>query len=62
MLGHFKGLIHYQKEDTNLSNKIKGMYIGKESRIRAFLDFFNFYNYRIINKNAFTLKLVYFKK
>lgn len=62
LLDHFKGLIHYHKEDTNLSKKFKGKYVGKESRIRAFLDFFNFKNYKIINKDAVTLKPGYFKK
>lgn len=61
LLDHFKGLIHYQKEDTNLSKKFEGKYVGKESRIRAFLDFFNFKNYKIINKDAVTLKPGYFK-
>jgi len=61
LLDHFKGLIHYQKEDTKLSKKFKGKYVGKESRISAFLDFFNFKNYKIINKDATTLKPGYFK-
>ena len=61
LLDHFKGLIHYQKEDTNLSKKFEDKYVGKESRIKAFLDFFNFKNYKIINKDAVTLKPGYFK-
>ena len=61
LLDHFKGLIHYQKEDTKLSRKFEGKYISKESSIRAFFDFFNFNNYKIINKDATTLKPGYFK-
>lgn len=61
LLDHFKGLIHYEKEDTKLSEKFKGKYVGKEKQIRAFLNFFNFKNYKIINKDATTLKPGYFK-
>jgi hypothetical protein len=62
LLDHFKGLIHYNKEDTKLSEKFKGKFVGKKYQIEAFLNFFNFKNFKIINKDATTLKPGFFKK
>ena len=62
LLDHFKGLIHYNKEDTKLSEKFKGKFVGKKNQIKAFLNFFNFKNFKIINKDATTLKPGFFKK
>ena len=62
LLDHFKGLIHYNKEDTKLSEKFKGKFVGKKNQIVAFLNFFNFKNFEIINKDATTLKPGFFKK
>ena len=62
LLDHFKGLIHYNKEDTKLSKKFKGKYVGKKNQIEAFLNFFNLKNYKIINKDATTLKPGFFKR
>lgn len=61
LLDHFKGLIHYNKEDTKVSRKFKGQYVGKEFQIKTFLNFFNFRNIEIINKDATTLKAGFFK-
>ncbi len=62
LLDHFKGLIHYNKEDTKLSEKFKGKFVGKKQQIEAFLNFFNFKNYKIIDKDATTLKPGFFGK
>ena len=61
LLDHFKGLIHYNKEDTIVSRKFKGQYVGKEFQIKTFFNFFNFKNIHIINKDATTLKAGFFK-
>lgn len=61
LLDHFKGLIHFNKEDTKVSRKFKGQYVGKEFQIKTFLNFFNFKNIEIINKDATTLKAGFFK-
>ena len=62
LLDHFKGLIHYNKEDTNSSKKFKGKYIGKKTQIIEFLKFFNFKGIKIIDKDATTLQPGFFKK
>ena len=61
LLDHFKGLIHYNKEDTNLSKKFKGQYVSKKKQIKEFLNFFDFKNITIIDKDATTLKPGFFK-
>ena len=61
LLDHFKGLIHYNKEDTTVSRKFKGQYVGKEFQIKTFFNFFNFKNIHIINKDATTLEAGFFK-
>ena len=61
LLDHFKGLIHYNREDTEISKTLKGQYVGKESQIRTFLSFFKFKDVKIINKDATTLKPGFFK-
>ena len=61
LLDHFKGLIHYEKKDTKLSEKHKGKYVGIEKHIKTYFNFFNFKNYKIINKDATKLKPGYFK-
>ena len=61
LLDHFKGLIHYNKEDTTVSRKFKGQYVGKEFQIKTFFKFFNFKNIHIINKDATTLEAGFFK-
>lgn len=61
LLDHFKGLIHYNKQDTKLSKIFKGKYVGKKDQINTFLNFFNFKNIKIINKDATTLKPGFFK-
>jgi hypothetical protein len=62
LLDHFKGLIHYNKQDTKLSKKFEGQYIGKKNQIKSFLNFFNFKNIKIIDKDATTLKPGFFRK
>lgn len=61
LLDHFKGLVHYNKEDTKLSEKFKGQYIGSKKQIEKFLNFFKFKNVKIIDKDATTLKPGFFK-
>ena len=61
LLDHFKGLIHFNKEDTKVSRKFKGQYVGKEFQIKTFFNFFNFKNIHIINKDATTLEAGFFK-
>ena len=61
LLDHFRGLIHYNEEDTYLSKKFKGQYVGKKNQIKEFLNFFNFKNITIIDKDATTLKPGFFK-
>ena len=39
LLDHFRGLIHYNKEDTFLSKKFKGQYVSKKKQIKEFLNF-----------------------
>jgi len=62
LLDHFKGLIHYNKKDTKLSEKMKDKYIGNRGQIETFINFFNFKNIKIINKDATTLKPNFFHK
>ena len=62
LLDHFKGLIHYNKKDTKLSEKLKDKYVGKRKQIEQFIKFFNFKNIKIIDKDATTLKLSFFHK
>ncbi len=40
LLDHFKGLIHYNKEDTNLSKKFKGQYVSKKKTNKRIFKFF----------------------
>ncbi len=61
LLDHFKGLIHYNKKDTKISKKFKGQFIGKKKQIQKFINFFNFNNIKIIDKDATTLTPHYFK-
>jgi hypothetical protein len=61
LLDHFKGLIHYNSEDTKLSKNFKGKYVGKKNQIEAFFNFFGLKKFYIINKDATTLKPGFFK-
>ena len=62
LLDHFKGLIHYNKKDTKLSEKLKDKYVGKRKQIEQFIKFFNLKNIKIIDKDATTLKSSFFHK
>ena len=62
LLDHFKGLIHYGKKDTQRSKIFRGQFVGKRYQIKYFLDFFNFKNIEIIDKDATTLEPGFFKK
>ena len=62
LLDHFKGLIHYNKKDTKLSEKLKDKYKGKRKQIEQFIKFFNLKNIKIIDKDATTLKSSFFHK
>ena len=61
LLDHFKGLIHYGKQDTQHSRIFKGQFVGKKKQIRSFIDFFKFKNIEIIDKDATTLESGFFK-
>ena len=61
LLDHFKGLIHYNKDDTKRSEVFRNQYIGDKKQIQAFLNFFKFKNVEIIDKDATTLKPGFFK-
>lgn len=62
LLDHFKGLIHYQKEDTKASRSLKGKMVGSREQIKAFINFFKFKNISIIDKDATTLVPGFFNK
>lgn len=62
LFDHFKGLIHYQKKDTEISKTLKGKYVGKKKDIQSFVKFFNFNNIKIIDKDATTLTPNFFNK
>jgi len=62
LFDHFKGLIHYQKEDTQISKALRGKYIGEKKQIKSFIKFFNFKNILIIDKDATTLTSNFFDK
>ena len=61
LLDHFKGLIHYKKEDTKFSKKFKDQYIGNKKQIEAFLNFFELKNVSVIKQDATKLKPGFFK-
>lgn len=61
LLDHFKGLIHFNKKDTKISEKFRGKYVGNKKQIEAFLNFFNLKNYKIIDKDVTLLKSNFFK-
>ena len=61
LLDHFKGLIHYGKQDTKISRKLKGKFVGKKEQILSFINYFNFKNVEFINKNACNIKKNFFK-
>ena len=60
LLDHFKGLVHYNKEDTKRSEVFRGQYIGDKKQIQEFFNFFKFKNVEIIDKDATTLKPGFF--
>ena len=61
LLDHFKGLIHYNKKIQKFQKSLKDNLLVKK-QIQKFINFFNFNNIKIIDKDATTLTPHYFKK
>ena len=61
LLDHFKGLIHYTKNDPKKSRKYKNKFKSPKKNIEEFLKFFNFKNVFFLNKDATTLTQNSFK-
>tara|TARA_Y100000992_G_C21197441_1_gene458658 strand:+ start:129 stop:812 length:684 start_codon:yes stop_codon:yes gene_type:complete len=62
LLDHFKGLVNFTKNDTKISKKFKFKYKSKKKQVETFINFFNFKNIKIINKDATTLRKGFFNK
>lgn len=62
LLDHFKGLIHFEKNEKKVTKKYKNTYKGNINQILGFLNFFKFRNFKIINKDASLLYPGFFKK
>ena len=52
LFDHFKGLKHYTKKDPKTSHAYKDSYIASKKKIKSFINFFNFKNIKIIDKDA----------
>jgi hypothetical protein len=62
LLDHFKGLKHFNIQDTLKSKLFEGKYVGKREQIESFINFFKFKNIKIINKDATKLFPGFFKE
>ncbi len=62
LLDHFKGLIHYTKNDPKVSKKFRNKFKSPKKLIQDFLKFFDFKNVVFIDQDATKLNLNSFKK
>ena len=62
LLDHFRGLVNFTDKDTKISKKLEFKYKSKKKQVEAFINFFNFKNIKIIDKDATTLNKGFFKK
>ena len=52
LFDHFQGLKHYTKKDPKISHVYKDSYVAPKKKINSFINFFNFKNIKIIDKDA----------
>jgi hypothetical protein len=61
LLDHFKGLIHYTKNDTVSSLKFQNRFSAPKKVVLEFLNFFKLKNVEILTQDATKIKKGYFK-
>ena len=63
LFDHFKGLTHYTKnKDPKISKKYYKKYSSNKNIILDFKNFFNFYNFQVIDQNACEINKNFIKK
>ena len=61
LFDHYKGLVHFNKKDTNYPTKWKNHYVGNKKFISEIIKFFNLKKIHLIDKDATKLNENFFK-